>query len=52
MGPRQATGASRSGLNISVEMTFTPWAGTGMIICSTIVGWLPSIPSMRGAECP
>lgn len=50
IGPRQTTGAL-PGVNMPMEMTFTPCADGGMIMFSTCVG-RPSAPSMRGTLWP
>lgn len=50
IGPRQTTGAL-PGVNMPMEMTFTPCEDGGMIMFSTWVG-LPSAPSIRGTLCP
>jgi hypothetical protein len=39
------------GVNMPMEMTFTPYACGGMIMLSTWVG-LSSTPSIRGTEWP
>ena len=50
IGPRQTT-ASLPGVNIPIEITFTPCACGGMIMFSTWVG-RSAVPSMRGTEWP
>ena len=50
IGPRQTTGALPV-VNMPMEITFTPCAVGGMIICSTWVGGSVT-PSIRGTECP
>lgn len=50
IGPRHTTGVL-PGVNMPIEMTFTPCDCGGMIIFSTWVG-LPSTASMRGIEWP
>ncbi len=50
IGPRQTT-AVLPGVNIPIEMTFTPCACGGIIICSTWVGRAVT-PSIRGTLCP
>ncbi len=50
IGPRHTTGVL-PGVNMPIEMTFTPCACGGMIISSTWVG-RSSVPSIRGTEWP
>ncbi len=50
IGPRHTTGAL-PGVNMPIEMTFTPLADGGMIMSSTWVG-RPSTPSIRGTLWP
>jgi hypothetical protein len=35
-----------------IEITFTPCAGTGMIMSSTAVGRSSAMPNIAGIECP
>ncbi len=50
IGPRHTTGAL-PGLNMPIEMTFTPCACGGMIMSSTLVG-RSVVPSILGTEWP
>src|SRR5437870_2431673 len=50
MGPRQITGVS-SGTKWPIEITFTPWDSSGMIMLSNPTG-LPSAPIIRGTLKP
>jgi len=49
--PGRHTTASLPGVNIPIEITFTPCACGGMIMFSTLVGRF-AVPSMRGTEWP
>ena len=50
IGPRQTTAASSSRKK-PIDMTFTPWASSGMILRAALTSGLrPPRPNMRGIE--
>jgi hypothetical protein len=49
IGPRQTTALSSSTKN-PIDMTFTPWPSSGMILRSGDTGGRPATPNMRGIE--